>query len=72
MLESFFHALSQFAFDKAKDQVVSYIYLVSNNGITITNNYCCNRVVKPGVDVGFFLGGGAPLRDDITDWCVFN
>jgi len=24
LLESFFHALSQFAFDKAKDQVVSY------------------------------------------------
>ena len=31
LLESFFHALSQFAFDKAKDQVVSYnfnVYLV--------------------------------------------
>ena len=25
-------------------------------------------ITKTGADAGFFLGGGAPLRNDVTDW----
>ena len=28
---------------------------------------CVSRGVA-GADPGFFLGGGAPLRNDVTDW----
>ena len=27
-----------------------------------------SRIGLAGADPGFFLGGGAPLRNDVTDW----
>ena len=26
------------------------------------------KTLYPGADLGFFLGGGAPLRNYVTDW----
>ena len=37
LLESFFHALSQFAFDKAKDQVVSQFILIQYTSVSYSN-----------------------------------
>ena len=37
LMESFFHALSQFAFDKAKDQVVSQFILIQYATVSYNN-----------------------------------
>ena len=37
LMESFFHALSQFAFDKAKDQVVSQFILLQYATVSYNN-----------------------------------
>ena len=31
--------------------------------------FLANSSTKSGVDPGFFLGGGAPLRNDVADRC---
>ena len=38
--------------------------LTFNPGLALTGF----RTTQPGADPGFFLGGGAPLRNGVTDW----
>ena len=52
------------------------LYIASASILSIVNKikwpnflnwYCSCHCLTSGADPGFFLGGGAPLRNDVTD-----
>ena len=69
--ESYLKDTTDFLNLKEKTKVVKETMLVSMDVTSLYTNIPqkegINLVCKTGADPGFFLGGGAPLRNDVTN-----